>query len=847
MQQYNPTDIEMLELLTKFARFVSKQFGVQIVFESKTACADDEKVIHLPSIAGMSERDVRFLMYITLHEVGHIRYTRYDAPQGTIKSQTHFMMINAVEDARIENHLMAEYDGAHDMFHELYYDFANDDRYMKRVFGFDVKDCDDWYFLGIYLHNYLVKLTNKQPLSKVFNQKIAKKIAKLVDELKIESYLKKTKLDTWDDAVRIATEVYERFLQHLKDKSEKIDIKKVEKEKEKSLHDLTTVRDNIKMLADEIEKVKSELSEIAEERRKARSEREALLDAADDERKKVLHELRRKNEILRNYRKSNEKVHKALESKTKKQKYEEKKEDLEEALQNLKQQLINETDSKKNQRLQKQASTLEKRIDNQKKHAANHESKYQQKMSEARSWSSLDHQGAEKLRADADRLGAEYGDACDEVAKYKEKTEVEKQYDKHTADLEKIEKQAEQEILKSMKERRDSAQNPNLPGIDGLPNQGNPEWRDSEGEQTGFDDEASDQSGKMVVNGRSVGAGTGCRDMLAMLDEAIQDVQDFNVLEHFADMATDDKLESFNTINNTLVSTDKTRTNYTTLKHVPLTTMYDRSIYKEHYNGVELDKLRMKHSRFIEALKEIFKARLKFNRRDAYKANQEEGKLDTRAIWRIAAKVDRDDTRFFERTVHKFVNKNVASIVLDVSGSMDKVYTDHGKKLRELALFLSEALNAVHIDHEIVGVHAPVCHEMRDQSASSVYNRRTNLLESITYKRFENKRNSGIQNIEIECTDNSDGESLRNVARNLSKHGNKSKMIFYITDGKPYLSDANLDILDSDLIDSIEWIKKQKIKLFAFGFNPEPKKFYNENYCEMKQYADLLNFCKTKL
>ena len=136
---------------------------------------------------------------------------------------------------------------------------------------------------------------------------------------------------------------------------------------------------------------------------------------------------------------------------------------------------------------------------------------------------------------------------------------------------------------------------------------------------------------------------------------------------------------------------------------------------------------------------------------------------------------------------------------------------------------------------------------MRDQSASSVYNRRTNLLESITYKRFENKRNSGIQNIEIECTDNSDGESLRNVARNLSKHGNKSKMIFYITDGKPYLSDANLDILDSDLIDSIEWIKKQKIKLFAFGFNPEPKKFYNENYCEMKQYADLLNFCKTKL
>lgn len=136
---------------------------------------------------------------------------------------------------------------------------------------------------------------------------------------------------------------------------------------------------------------------------------------------------------------------------------------------------------------------------------------------------------------------------------------------------------------------------------------------------------------------------------------------------------------------------------------------------------------------------------------------------------------------------------------------------------------------------------------MQEQNASSSYNRRSNLIETVVYKSFQNRKNFGIQNISIEATDNSDGEHLRIAAKNLMKYGNKNKIIFYITDGKPFLTDCNLDILDSDLIRTIKWLKDNKITLYALGFNKSAKKFYKENHCFIENTSDMLKFFYEKL
>lgn len=845
MLQYNPTDAKQLEDLTKFARFITKKFGVQIVFESAQAKADHENVIYLPSISGMTQRDVEFLIRITLHEVGHIKYTNFSMPKGVIQSQNHFRMINAVEDARIENLLMQEYDGAHDMFHSLYYDFTSDNKYMQRIFGFDPKDCDEWYFLGIYLHDYLVRLSGKTPLSKMYGSKNAKKIQKLVDKLDLENYLKSVKLKTWNDAVTVATEVYNRFVKHLKDKSEKIDLEKAAEEKDEIEKTLKNAKSKVEDLVRQIAEATEAMEAMEAEYERTREDRLEKLDKAVSRRETINNKISHRQRALKDFQKANKKYSDAVKAKDKKEKYESDLKELENMLQDLKNQMTKMSDFKKISKTQKKISNLENRAKTRQNQIQKQDNYYKERKEKSDNISSLSSQQARKMQEEIENLHEDWREAARETSDLSKLTEIESKYQKEENKFEQAKSNIHKEVSQSLKTMKEQAKKTNLP-IDGLPG-GNPEWQDSEEAQEEFDDKASAETKKIVLNGRQAGIGSGGRDILAMLDKSIQDVQDFNILEHFAEQATDDKLKNFNDLNNITVFEDKTKTFYTSQKHIPLTTKYDRVVSKEMSNGDEVNKIKVKLKPTIDALKNIFKNKLKFNRRDTFKSNQEDGKLDTRALWRIAANVDPEDTRFFERIIPKFINKNVASIVVDISGSMDKIYTNYGEKMRELVTMFSESLKEVHVNHEILGIHAPVCHDMRAEEAGSIYNRRSNLLETVTYKQMDNVKNTGIQNIEIECADNSDGESLRNVAKNLLKQTAKSKMIFLITDGKPFLSDANLDILDSDLINTIAWIKAQGIRLFVFGFNKDPKKFYNDDFCEIKDYIDVLKFCNAKL
>lgn len=75
----------------------------------------------------------------------------------------------------------------------------------------------------------------------------------------------------------------------------------------------------------------------------------------------------------------------------------------------------------------------------------------------------------------------------------------------------------------------------------------------------------------------------------------------------------------------------------------------------------------------------------------------------------------------------------------------------------------------MHVKHEIIGYHAPICQEMRASNASSIYTRRSNNLETVVFKEVSQKDKSGILNIIPQMTDNSDGESLRIAIKRLKK------------------------------------------------------------------------------
>ena len=71
--------------------------------------------------------------------------------------------------------------------------------------------------------------------------------------------------------------------------------------------------------------------------------------------------------------------------------------------------------------------------------------------------------------------------------------------------------------------------------------------------------------------------------------------------------------------------------------------------------------------------------------------------------------------------------------------------------------------------------------------------------------------------------------------------------MFVITDGKPFLNDADTACLDQDLKNTLEWAKRSKIEVYALGFNDVPKSFYGDNYCKVENMDTLLKFLKERL
>jgi nitric oxide reductase activation protein len=162
--------------------------------------------------------------------------------------------------------------------------------------------------------------------------------------------------------------------------------------------------------------------------------------------------------------------------------------------------------------------------------------------------------------------------------------------------------------------------------------------------------------------------------------------------------------------------------------------------------------------------------------------------------------------------------------------------------VRALAIGLSKALESVHVKHEVLGYHAPVCEEMRQMPTSTIYTRRSNRLETLVVKESGQKDQLGLMNLEPQLSDNSDGESLRIALKRVKMMRAKSHMIFVISDGKPFLCDTDMSVLDQDLREALKKAAREKVKVYGLGFFDQLGAFFDEHFCNASEEKDVLSF-----
>jgi hypothetical protein len=857
----NQSLINHLEAFNKYAKFISDKFGIQVRFDGLKACTDGQ-IIYLPSLSGMNEDEIDFLYCVLLHEVGHIRYSLFTPESfAPLKSEAHFHICNALEDARIENCLMKDFDGAHDIFLNLYNNYSTNDNFMHRVFGIKNKQVSLWHAIGIYCHDYFIDLDKKKTLEEIVGAKLSKQVAKFVNEHKLDKLLEKTDLKTWDDVVELGTKIYKMYFGEVSDKSKKVDIAPMVSalgETNKSMEDLTTIT---KDMEDKINKLQEKTKELYQKIQEKRNETKGEVDQLNQEKTKLQQQLEALETIEYNReiaQTKGEKVAKYQTQKTelssKKTNYEAKKQELENQLKEQ-QTLDGENQvSTKQEQLSQKLKTINERLNKLDEKLKNQDQKIEKQTKELNQANEFNNKlppevnnlSNDDLKKALENAEKKLEEITEKLNNLQSETQDEQKLRDLREEMREVKEQASRQITSQLRELQEELNDAGVP-IQLIPQfEPNPVWPDGDEAQQQFDDMASQSTGEMVTNGCGFSLQSP-RDIISYVEKIKDDVCDFDLGEHFYESNHESKLQSFNEETSQVTNTKETsdgKALKSMRKHLPLSTQFDKITVKNHSDNKELSQIKQSLSSTIMQVKQLFRTHLKFDKKDYFKGNQEEGRLDTRNLWKLATKTD---DLYYEVNNPKFVNKVSASILVDISGSMDKEFTNHGLKLKELALILSEGLKEVHVQHEVLGYHAPVSHDLRSLGASPVYNRNSNILEHIVYKNFNDRHNSGVQNLELQCSDNSDGESLKIAGKRLLKNRSKRKVMFVILDGKPFLSDANVELLDQDLRNTIEWCKHQKIELFAFGFNEQGKEFFKDRFCHLKDYQDLIKFIKEKM
>jgi cobalamin biosynthesis protein CobT len=672
------------------------------------------------------------------------------------------------------------------------------------------------------------------------------------------SHLLNVKLKDGYDVQKLATKIYDIIYAKAKDESEKIDIKADEKEKDDTLKDIDSmlqeledvrkmaddtrkrlqpVRDQKKGLRKQYKKEERASNKIQKAIEKAVTPLEEKLydnDALNDAEHAVSmleHQINmRRNELNK------------IENKVRKQ------ED------GLAQARDNKANAGTSKELLKKANTKEKYHTNRKAKLEADKPSIQQKVQELQ----------QRLNEAKDALNQELNKPGDDGKTpsqlQSEISQHEATPDPHTDTMNDLQNQTKplneqiQEANQAVADAREAALKKNMKAImkaaqaandAGLPSPippftPNDDWSEADQVQKDFDTDASDRTELPVVNGMSP-FGSNLRDVIMRLTDVSKNLKTLDITQVVTRKLNKSKVENLDSetdMTNIQDALEVDANGKMIRPHLPVTREYDRVQEKTAGGDVaEIAQMKVEKKMDIDKVTQVLRRKFRFKTKNRFRPNQEDGALDTREMWRIPHGLG---NKIFEVTEKKIDSKVQVAIAVDVSGSMDKDSTENGRKVKELALILSESLTNAKVKHEILGYGASPSFEVEARGAGATFNRKRHALETIVYKKPEGR--SGLQNLELEPWDNADGESLRLVGDRLLKAGAKKKIMFVISDGKPFLTDENTDVLDYDLHKAIQDCRKKKISVYGFGFNDSPKNFYGDKYCKVESVEKLVAF-----
>lgn len=840
----------------KYAKFLCNTFDVNIQLESSLAQTDG-KTIFLPNVMSMTQTELDMLYAILLHEIGHIKHSSFTVEDfKMLKSENHAFLANCIEDARIENLLIKDFGGGHDIFSNLYCKYAINKNLMNKIFKTYGRASTIFSALGFYIHNLLVNC-NTPDLSKMTTSICYNKVMQFSKKYNIEQYVLNAPMKNWIDVVDLTNHIYALFEAQFVDKSPTLSIQKEEDKKNSISNKLEKLKSNI----EQREAKRHSLEENISEKEKELSSHHQALDPQLSELNLESMQLQYEMRKLNNDIKIREQI---SASSSQIAKLQQQISALPQSIKNTDSQIKNiqeKISNNKNGRgtsltdeaikkLQEQLKSKQDLLDKKKNSQVEKDRTLNE---QERNLSQSIGEPQNFPEKELSSLISEYEALCKKNVENIAKTsEIEGVFNKTEAEIETI----QEELLKIEQSMQENAASEMMDIDKMMKEMGSKEsimpatnyqdvWPEAAAAQDKFDKMATNKTGKAIKNGeRAAGMfGSNTRDILTFIDLQKEKVKNIDLAEIFKDKIHSSKLDIYNdTIKQKNSFDDKSVIGIrgTVREHIPLTTIFDHTKNDFVGNQKEVEILKNRNKPITEKLKNVFKDKFKFSKKDFWKGGQEDGKLDVRNLWKLPSKMGDD---FFEINQRKPFNKVSAIILIDVSGSQEKEATNFGERIKDMSIILSEALDFVHIDHEIIGYHAPISHEMRNLTSAPIYTRRSNELEHIVYKTITQKDKSGICNIETHMSDNSDGESLRFAINRVVKHRSKSKMVFVISDGKPFLSDTDISVLDSDLLRAMNYAKSKKVFVLGLGFFEQIKQYYPVNHVA-DNFHDMIDFFK---
>lgn len=365
-------------------------------------------------------------------------------------------------------------------------------------------------------------------------------------------------------------------------------------------------------------------------------------------------------------------------------------------------------------------------------------------------------------------------------------------------------------------------------------------WDAANEAQQKFDEKASEELGQPVINGS--GGGRGHRDLLTEIQEKAKGIGEIDPNDIFADVARLSPLSGFSETGSRdgeggLARGHKETTigSFIKSRHSVWSKQFDKVENALDKDARHLQKMRQELALPLKKVKQVFALKMKPSFKIRFKGGREEGDLDGRAIWKLAAGQGED---FYETSFKRAEKKSSAIVLSDLSGSCSSWGDEVNEKIQGLSLLLSDGLDAAHIDHEVLGYFAPIDDRLSAQNAPSAFNRKTCRLETMVVKGFNEKSLVGLKSMEVKQADNSDGESLRIAIDRLRRRPGKTKLIFMISDGKPFMHDAQTEILDEDLRSALYYAASQKVVVWGLGFSPNHPVF-GDQYIALKDLNDL--------